>query len=1157
MSKNPKVANTDFPLRKLPSTFPTKVDEKLSLGLDIGVGSCGQALVYDDSKAKANCNIKGLPCFPNRIAFMGVRAFDIPEKRTEKGIKLKNPERRQKRLMRRTVRRKARRLWDVKKLFKKHGLLPDDYPSDEKLWESNPARGQIPALDKWKDWHARMTKGTSGKGSAGPLAFRVKGLDKKLEKLEFAAALLHIAKHRGFKSTKKSDKVDDDGGKVIKAITAHEERMKSEGYRTFGEMLLKDALFKSKKRNSQGNYIAIPMRSMILNEIKLLFSAQRKLKNSFASSELEKSFEDIFERQRGLQNSVVLLGDCPFLCDEKRGARNAYSFELSRALQKLNSLSITTGEGVEHRLADFVDAQNGGYRPFFQAFGRLGTKSNPGRITWRDLRTIFNFDEGVTFNGLPRPKSRNVEGQDEPVYETVGQIEKNDFVTRNNANAAAKGSYLLRTAIGSELWEKFITSAPEELDRLAFALTFFEAVENDSSDRTYWGVLNELKASNANENLIEKIEEDLNGGSPLLAKFSGAVSLSSAATRKLLPWLKQGRVYSASCEKAFGNYGVTDFSLENLTNPVVVSVVRECLKQVVNLVDEAGSLPGRIVVELSRDMGRSVSERNEIAKGLEERLGQRNTNRQNLRDSLRREPNDDELLRYELWLEQGDLCPYCGETLGRPSEIIGPDQQIDHILPRSRSHDNSYDNKILVHSSCNQNKGSCTPFEFHEIGNSDEASESWRHFLTRVASMSRLRSRKRKNLTNTTFANDEAAFASRNLKDTQYIARLVTHHLQSLYTVIEDYRSPIEGGMRRVFAQPGSLTALVRKSWQLEGLKKNSQGERIGDKHHAVDALVCALLSEGQRQFITRMEQKKNDAVANADIFQDFTGVYKLMERQNNHRRIPSTVRPPWSGFREDVVKAVGQFTVSRRESRKGKGELHRESIYGMQIEGSKQVYYLRKQLVDNSSGKPKKIQKDGVKKWGVALSQVKGIELERNKWLKEALDKWVKNGCPVSQELLPKDPQGNVIKSVKIRQKNLSGRKYPRGHVAGGGIVRTDVYSQAKKSGKKTFFLVPVYSYHLSEPDPPLKSITRNKKEENWDTMGAEHVFEFSLWPNSRFLFESKSRGIIDALYTGVDRNRNSIHWANPEDKSENTWAKGDKQQASISVKSRTEILA
>ena len=157
MKRKPQVTSGDFPLTKLPSTFPTQIDEKLSLGLDVGIGSCGQALVYDSIKAKANCQLRGLPDFPGRIAFLGVRAFETPQINTTTGLKLKNPERRQKRLMRRTIRRRAWRMWQIRELLKEYKILPSDYPTDKKLWKKT-AKGENPTLDRWRVWHAQIDR---------------------------------------------------------------------------------------------------------------------------------------------------------------------------------------------------------------------------------------------------------------------------------------------------------------------------------------------------------------------------------------------------------------------------------------------------------------------------------------------------------------------------------------------------------------------------------------------------------------------------------------------------------------------------------------------------------------------------------------------------------------------------------------------------------------------------------------------------------------------------------------------------------------------------------------------------------------------------------------------------------------------------------------
>ena len=978
-----------------------------------------------------------------------------------------------------------------------------------------------------------MTEGKCGQD--GPWVWRVKALDQKLDPLELAAVLIHLAKHRGFKSNRKSETADDDGGKVLAALRDNLNRMKEEGYRTIGEMFLKDPAFQNKKRNSAGNYTAVIYRKAQEEEVETIFWTQRKLGSPYATPELETAFLELFNRQLPLQNAVNLLGGCPFEPAEKRGSRFAPSFELCRALQKLNTLTLILPAGDKIRLAEHVNALNNGYQPFIDAIATFeGTKSNPGRITWKDLRSIFQLENGIDFADLPTPKKKkNKDGTEE--LQTKSSLEGEDFLTRSSANNAAKGSVLLRKALGEILWTRIHADAPEQLDQAAFALSFFEEIENGHSSPEFWGVINQMQHDGLDVELIRAVRKDLHSDTPTLHKFAGSTSMSAKASRKLIPHLAKGTVYSDACKALYGDHRQTDFEFENIINPVVKSVVRECLKQTIHLINETGKIPGRICVEIARDLGKSVNERNEISQGIRERTRHKNANRDNLASELGRSPDADELLRYELWLEQSNACPYCGKTLcGNLTEIAhSHDYQIDHILPRSRSHDNSYDNKVLVHTHCNQHKENRTPFEFHEIGNNDKDSLGWKRFVATVNGIAGLRRHKRRNLLNTTFADDENTFAARNLNDTRYISRLVTHYLQSIYTLAGEKPLTEKGSTRRVFAQPGPLTSIVRKAWGLENLKKSRNGERLGDKHHAVDALICAILSEGQRQFITRCEHQQRDAAAAA--FQNIAESYRRMEKENDQHKIPRHIPPPWQDFRKDVVEALDQFTVSRREIRKGRGSLHNDTAYaiGQKDDGSKTVY-ARRHLVALVNGKQTA---------NLTLSQidlVRGIHDERNQWLKDALTQWIKNKCPLDPDKLPRDPQGSVIKRVYIDQGKKSGRLYPHGYVTGGNQVRLDVFSQTNKNGAKAYFLVPVYSHHLTNKKAPNRAITAHKDENEWPIISDEHQFEFSLWKNSRVEIKKKPTArkpggeYFIGLYSGTNRNTGAFMLANPDNSQE-----------------------
>lgn len=1118
------IAGAGCPLTKTPKTFPQEIDESLSLGLDLGVGSCGQALVIDEGSEKRT--VRDMPELPGRICFLGVRAFDVPETNEKTGVKLKNPERRQKKHLRVTTRRRAWRLWEVKKLLKLHNLLPSDYPTNEALWKKPPPRGENPAFDKWRDWHSRMTAGEKGK--VGPWAWRVKGLDEMLAPPEWAACLLHIAKHRGFKSNRKAEAAEDEGGKVLTAL--HENKEKLLKYRTVAEMFFNDDGFRDRKRNRAGSYTNMILRKDQENETHLLFETQRKLGNPYATEEFEKAFLDLYNRQFPLQNPVNLLGACPFEDGQKRGPRFSPSFELCRALQRLNTFALLLPDGQKVRFADHVDAANGGYQPFIDAFSTFaGTSSIRGRITWRDLRHVFDLGANITFADLPSPKKTTRKDGSETI-QSITSLEGEDFLTRSTSNGAAKGSFLLRQAIGEDLWNHLSTNSPEQLDQAAHALTFFEEIENKRAQPEFWGVLDQMKHDGLNTSLIEAVEKDLRSANPTLHKFKGTTSMSTLASRKLIPLLEKGIFYSDACANLYGDHRQTDFAFQNITNPVVKSVVREVIKQVIHLIDETGKIPGRICVELSRDLGKSVKERNEIKSEIDKRTNHKNANRDRLAKVLTRSPDDDELLRYELWLEQSNTCPYCGESLtGNLTHAANSnDFQIDHIIPRSRSHDNSYDNKVLVHTHCNQHKTNRTPFEHFGQGNTE--SDSWHRLTATIDSMKRsgLRKHKARLLLNTTFADDEAKFARRHLNDTRHISRLVTAYLTDIYRLAgED--PDAKGAIKRVFVQPGQMTSIVRKAWGLENLKKDRNGNRLGDKHHAVDALVCALLSESQRQFITRLEQKKRDAASTA--FASFSRSYELMEHQGDSHSSPRRVDPPWKTFRSDVVAALDLFTVSRREIRKGRGSLHNDTLYKVvkQDDGT-EICYSRKPLVESTTGKAAFTTL-------ADLEKIKGWSHERNQWLRDTLTTWVNAGAPTAEDLLPRDPQGTPIHKVTVSMGKKSGRRYPQGYVTGGNQVRLDVFSKTNPKGIKNYYLVPIYSYHLSQEHPPNRAIVANKEEEEWDEIDDDFAFEFSLWTNSRVEIKKaptkkKPHGEqFIGLFKGTDRATGSFQLANPDD--------------------------
>ena len=138
--------------------------------------------------------------------------------------------RRESRRLRRTTRRRARRMAAIRALQVEEKLLVSADPA-----EFHHRKG-CESLDPWR--------------------LRAEALDRRLDDEELAAALLDVAKHRGFRSNRKSGGSDESGDDKKMRSGVHENReLRSRSrYRTVGEMVVHDEKFESSKRNKAGEY---------------------------------------------------------------------------------------------------------------------------------------------------------------------------------------------------------------------------------------------------------------------------------------------------------------------------------------------------------------------------------------------------------------------------------------------------------------------------------------------------------------------------------------------------------------------------------------------------------------------------------------------------------------------------------------------------------------------------------------------------------------------------------------------------------------------------------------------------------------------------------------------------------------------------------------
>lgn len=826
--------------------------EDLTFGIDLGIGSCGWTVLRQPQAIGERGAIEGL----------GSWCFDVPE--TDKERTPTNQIRRGNRLLRRVIRRRRNRMAEIRRLFHANGLLPS-VESDE------PKR---PGHDPWE--------------------LRARALDKPMKPIEFAVALRHIAKRRGFKSAakRKTANATSDDKKMLAALDATHERLAR--YRTVGEMFARDPDFANRRRNRDGKYDRTAARDDLVREVSALFTAQRRLGQSFASAELEEAFAAIAFHQRPMQDSERLVGFCPFEKEEKRAAKFAPSFERFRLLARLVSLRVTTPDGERPLTADELA----------RATADLGKTA---KLSVKRVRGLIGLADDQRFTAI-KPED-----------------EDRDIVARTGE--AMTGTAALRKALSQTLWGE-MQERPEQLDAIAHVLSFFETNET---------IVAELLKIGLPPAVLDALLTALDAGS--FAKFKGAAHISTKAARAMLTRLAEGRRYDEACAAAGYNHAASSLSHhdqivtkahfnalttevgKSIANPIARKALTEGLKQLWAMRNRWG-LPGSIHIELARDVGNSIEKRKELEQQIDKNTAQRERERQEVRDLLKLEDvNGDTLLRYRLWKEQGGKCLYTGKPIDI-CQVTATDNsvQVDHILPWSRFGDDSFNNKTLCLASANQKKRRHTPYEWIHGTHGETA---WDEFVQRIETNKDLRGFKKRNYLLKNAEEAAEKFRSRNLNDTRYAARLLAEAARLFYPFGERQE---KGGKRRVFTRPGALTAALRRAWGVESLKKQNGKRLHDDRHHALDALTVAAVGEAEIQRLTRS-------------FQEW-------EQQGLGRPLRH-VDPPWDGFRADVEAAYQKVFVARPERRRARGEGHAATIRQVKERENTPIVFERKSVAN------------------------------------------------------------------------------------------------------------------------------------------------------------------------------------------------------------------
>lgn len=1054
-----------------------KVSQTITIGLDIGIASVGWAVLL-----------------PDRILALGVRAFDRAE--NEKGEPL-NLARRMNRTARTRLERRVLRLKRLRRVLHTAGLAASSDP----IAFATPSRSRFdPPNDPWH--------------------LRAEALDRKLTPNEWARVLYHLVKHRGFYAARRSEMTEPAETKSEKAkeklgllagVTRTEQLLSTGGYRTLGELAAKNEAFAQAKRNKAGAYTNSFSRKLLREEVEMLFEAQRSHGNPHASADLHAKVDELFWYQKpALSGEAVLrmLGYCTFEKDEYRAAKYSWSAERFVWLTRLNNLRVI---------------HNGERRPLTEAERQavidLPYKLN--EVKYKQLRTALvkavGFPEEAGFAGL----SYRQDAKKDPEEASLGQC---------------KGWHELRRAFdraGTGAWPR-VSQDHALLDAIATALSIYKTDD-------------ELKPKLAGLGLAAtEIEELIKIG------FSDFIQISLKALGKILPHMEAGERYDEACTKAGYNHSkpVANSTRSKylpplfrdevrqigkrkkvirvpilVRNPVVSRALNQARKVLNALIREYGS-PIAVHVELSRDMSKSFEERRDIRKGQDVYKERKDAAQKQFIGDIGHEPRGQELMKYLLYREQDAQCAYSQEALdlGRLLEIGYA--EIDHILPYSRSYDDSQNNKVLVLARENRDKGDRTPFEYLD-GASD--SERWRRFEAWVRGHKGLRRAKRERLLRRVFDEREAKeFAERNLNDTRYATRYFA-------AFVRDNLDFAEGaGEVPVLTPSGGFTSFLRARW---GLVKNREES---DLHHALDACVVAAASPALIKRVSDYHRQRETLAITGSgrIIDSRTG--EILKDAKAHfpepwdhfgREVEARLKPDpkaaimaggFANYDAEAITTLKPVWVSRAPKRRNGGALHQETIRSAKLL-DKGLSYVSVKLQDlklshlnttKENGKPnEEIMVGLVDPRNAAL-----VEVLRERLIQHGGDGKKAFAQPVYKPSAP-GKQAPPVRTVKILSTQKGGVAVRGGVADQASMWRVDVF---EKGGK--FYLVPIYqSDRRKGADLPIRAATAAKLRSDWTVIDESFSFCFSLCLNDPVRLTNKD-GSFMGYFAGLNVNTASI---------------------------------
>ncbi len=849
------------------------------LGLDVGIASVGWSLIDTDT---------------NKIVDMGVRLFQSADANN-------NKERREFRSARRTLRRKKYRLQNVEELLLKNGFNP---PNTVNL---NPYR------------------------------LRVKGLSEKLEPNELNAALFHLSKRRGISYL---DEIEDKEKNINDSLKVNEELSKEkhpceiqlEKLEKYGKVR---GLIEIGDEENTETLINVFRASDYKREAIAILEQQKKYypqiddefmeeyikiltrKRDFyvgPGDELNRTNYGIYKTNGTTIGSIFeeLIGNCSIYTEQKRAPVSSFTAQEFNILNDLNNLVVKGRKLTEEEKINIINDVFGSKVKNFTSTRMINIiKKNAGIEDINDIKGFRVNKKGkAKFHTFETERKINIYLEESNINYSEFDIAKKDKLAE----------VLSKSADYKSLKEGCNRFFPEFNEKDIEVLFLY--LQNNRTLYSGWHSFSLKLMKEMRKDLYEKPKNQMN------------ILVDKGIKKNIKDEIKGYK------------YIPKGFLQDEIYNPVVRRSINQGMKVVNAIMKNYGKLEA-VIIEMPRET--NEKEQRDKLKEIQKK------NEKEKNEAINRARNEygitekqlysskGLITKIRLWYQQDGVCIYTGKVISI-DDLINKSNifEIDHVIPKSISLDDSLNNKVLSYSHANQIKGQRTPFNAFTIASKDINYENIKSRALKLFESKKINKTKYDLLT---FEEDvkkydvRQRFISRNLNDTRYASRVILNGLQEFMRE--------NGKETQIHVVRGKFTHQIRRRWGIEKDRDESF------KHHGVDATIVAASymlgqSEGTirnpfLQKIGKYDRKLWQVVSDKDYDK---GVYKL----------------PWNGFMRDLNKATSRIKYSHKIDTKVNRTIADATIYSTRnVDGKNYIVEKYKNIYDNVTAKNvvKKIKDD------------------------------------------------------------------------------------------------------------------------------------------------------------------------------------------------------